>query len=72
MTFFRKFINTESAKPMHSEFQTQDLKDSNQLLRNICQRREQAGEDQREARVAQAQYIAASAELWFPEIRPRK
>jgi hypothetical protein len=72
MAFFRKFINAESAKPMHSEFQTQDLKDTKQFLRNICQRREQAGEGQREARAAQAQYIAASAGLWFLEIRPRK
>ncbi len=37
------------------QFQTQALKDSKQVLPNICQRREQAGEGPREEKEAQAQ-----------------
>ena len=37
------------------QFQTQALKDTKQVLPNICQRREQAEEGPREAKEAQAQ-----------------
>ena len=54
-TFFVKFLMLGRQNLTIIQFQTQDLKDSKEILRNICRRREQAGEGRREARVAQAQ-----------------
>jgi hypothetical protein len=49
------FIDPQHAIHRLMQFQTQALKDTKQVLPNICQRREQAEEGPREAKEAQAQ-----------------
>jgi hypothetical protein len=51
---------------------SQDLKHTEESLRIICRRREQAEGDQKAAKVAQVLCIVASAALWFLVIRPKK
>ncbi len=52
---FYIFIDPQHGTHLVIQFQTQALKDSKQVLPNICQRREQAEEGPREAKEALAQ-----------------
>jgi hypothetical protein len=55
LTLFCSFIDPQREPHRLVQFPTEALKDSKQVLPNICQRREQAEEGPREEKEAQAQ-----------------